>query len=202
MKIICVGRNYAAHARELNNDLPSRPMLFMKPATALLINGKPFYYPEFSNDIHYELEIVLKIGANGRHVEKQFAHRYYPDIALGIDFTARDVQEECKRKGHPWEIAKGFDQSAVVGDFVPRPNHYQEGIQFQLFKNAQLVQEGNTRDMIFSFDDLIVYSSQFFRLQMGDYFFTGTPEGVGPVQRGDILEGYLEGEKRLHCEIR
>jgi len=202
MKILCVGRNYREHARELNNPVPEQPMLFMKPATALLVNDKPFYYPEFSRDIHYELEIVLRIGANGRHVEPAFAHRYYPEIALGIDFTARDLQDQCKKQGHPWEIAKAFDHSAAVGSFMPRPAHYREGLEFALHRNGQPVQSGNTRDMLFSFDDLIVYSSRFFRLQMGDYFFTGTPAGVGPVHPGDLLEGFLEGKKRLHCEIR
>jgi acylpyruvate hydrolase len=202
MKILCVGRNYREHARELNNPVPERPMLFMKPATALLVNDKPFYYPEFSRDIHYELEIVLRIGANGRHVEPEFAHRYYPEIALGIDFTARDLQDQCKKQGHPWEIAKAFDHSAAVGPFIPRPEHYREGLEFVLYKNGQLVQSGSTQDMLFSFDELIVYGSRFFRLQMGDYFFTGTPAGVGPVQPGDLLEGFLEGQKRLHCEIR
>lgn len=202
MKILCVGRNYAEHARELNNPVPEKPMLFMKPATALLINDKPFYYPEFSRDIHYELEIVLRIASNGRHIEPRFASRYYTEMALGLDFTARDVQDECKKQGHPWEIAKAFDHSAAVGPFRPLPADRQAGIRFELRKNGEVVQQGDTRDMIFSFDDLVVYSSRYFRLQMGDYFFTGTPAGVGPVQVGDVLEGFLEGEKALHCEIR
>jgi acylpyruvate hydrolase len=202
MKILCVGRNYREHARELNNPVPDRPMLFMKPATALLVNDKPFYIPDFSQDVHYELEIVLRIAGNGRHIEPAFASRYYLEMALGIDFTARDLQEECKQKGHPWEIAKAFDHSAAVGSFVPRPSHYLDGLAFTLTKNGETVQQGNTRDMLFSFDDLIVYSSRFFRLQTGDFFFTGTPAGVGPVHRGDLLEGFLEGQKLLHCEIR
>lgn len=202
MKILCVGRNYAEHARELNNAVPDKPMLFMKPATALLVGGKPFYYPDFSKDIHYELEIVLRIAGNCRHVEPAFAHKYYSEIALGIDFTARDLQEECKRKGHPWEIAKAFDHSAAVGDFIPIPDNYKDGLRFELRKNGNPVQLGNTLDMIYSFEDLIVYSSRFFKLQSGDYFFTGTPAGVGPVQPGDLLEGFLEGQKLLHCEIR
>ncbi|MBP6184589.1 MAG: fumarylacetoacetate hydrolase family protein [Saprospiraceae bacterium] len=202
MKIICVGRNYAEHARELQHAVPDKPMLFMKPATALLINGKPFYYPDFSNDIHYELEVVLKISGNGRHIASQFAPKYYPEITLGIDFTARDLQEECKKKGHPWEIAKAFDHSAVLGDVIPRPENYREGIAFELRKNGEVVQSGNTSDMIFSFDDLIVYSSRFFRLQMSDLIYTGTPAGVGPVQIGDVLEGFMLGQKLLHCEIR
>ncbi|MCB0695252.1 MAG: fumarylacetoacetate hydrolase family protein [Lewinellaceae bacterium] len=202
MKILCVGRNYVEHAKELNNPVPQAPMLFMKPATALLNQGKPFYHPEFSQDIHYELEIVLRISGNGRHIEPEFAHKYYDQIALGIDFTARDLQSRLKEKGHPWEIAKAFDHSAVVSPFVDLPVDHQQGIHFELRKNGEVVQSGNTRDMIFSFDDLISYSSRFFKLQTGDYFFTGTPAGVGPVKVGDLLEGYLEGEKLLHCAIR
>lgn len=202
MKILCVGRNYREHARELNNPVPDRPMLFLKPSSALLVNDKPFFIPEFSKDVHYELELVLKIAGNGRHIEPAFASRYYAEIALGIDFTARDLQEECKKKGHPWEIAKAFDHSAAVGPFIPLPVHHREGLAFTLRKNGETVQEGNTRDMIFGFDELIVYSSRFFRLQTGDYFFTGTPAGVGPVRPGDLMEGFLEGQKLLHCEIR
>ncbi len=202
MKILCVGRNYIEHARELNNPVPKTPMLFMKPATALLNQGKPFFYPDFSTDIHYELEIVLRISANGKHIEKEFAPKYYDQVALGIDFTARDIQSQLKEKGHPWEIAKAFDHSAVVSPFVGLPVDHANGIPFELRKNGQVVQSGNTADMIFSFDDLIAYSSKFFKLQQGDYFFTGTPAGVGPVQVGDVLEGYLLGAKLLHCEVK
>lgn len=202
MKILCVGRNYIEHAKELNNPVPQSPMLFMKPATALLNQEKPFYYPAFSQDIHYELEVVLRICGNGRHIEREFAHKYYDRIALGIDFTARDIQSKLKEKGHPWEIAKAFDHSAVVSSFVELPEGDHSGISFELHKNGAVVQTGNTADMIFSFDELISYSSQFFKLQTGDYFFTGTPAGVGPVQVGDLLEGYLQGEKLLHCAIR
>ena len=202
MKIICVGRNYAEHARELQNAIPDAPILFMKPATALLINDKPFYYPDFSKDIHYELEVVLKINANGRHIDPAFAHKYYHEIGLGIDFTARDLQQRCKEKGHPWEIAKAFDHSAVLGNFISLPENYREGIQFSLLKNGEEVQNGNTKDMLFPFDDLIVYISRFFKLQMGDLIYTGTPAGVGPVAIGDVLEGYLEGQKLLYCPIR
>lgn len=202
MKILCVGRNYTEHAKELNNPVPQSPMLFIKPATALLNQGKPFFYPAFSKDIHYELEVVLRICKNGRHVDPAFAGTYFDQIALGIDFTARDLQGKLKEKGHPWEIAKAFDHSAVVSSFVDLPVHHQEGIRFELHKNGEVVQSGNTADMIFSFNDLISYSSQFFKLQTGDYFFTGTPAGVGPVQVGDVLEGFLEGEKLLHCAIK
>lgn len=202
MKILCVGRNYLEHARELKNDVPESPMLFLKPATALLNQGKPFYYPEFSSDIHYELEIVLRISGSGRHIEPEFAPRYYDSIALGIDFTARDLQSRLKAQGHPWEIAKAFDHSAAVSDFIPLPEDSSNGIHFELRKNGEVVQTGDSRDMIFSFNDLIVYSSRFFKLQTGDYFFTGTPAGVGPIRVGDVLEGYLNGEKSLHCEIK
>ena len=202
MKILCVGRNYVEHAKELNNPVPEAPMLFMKPATALLNQGKPFFYPDFSTDIHYELEIVLRICANGKHIDTEFAPKYYDQIALGIDFTARDIQSRLKEKGHPWEIAKAFDHSAVVSPFIPLPASHTEGLRFDLRKNGEVVQSGSTSDMIFSFDDLITYSSRFFKLQQGDYFFTGTPAGVGPIKVGDVLEGYLQGEKLLHCEVK
>lgn len=206
MKIICIGRNYAEHAKELNNPLPAKPVVFLKPPTALLVNGKPLYYPEFTSDLHYELEVVLKVAKNGRHVQPEFASGYYNEIALGIDFTARDLQQECKEKGQPWEIAKAFDGSAVLGPFVPLDAVDGGGIEFELRKNGQLVQRGNTRDMIFSFEDIIVYISRFFKLQMGDLIFTGTPAGVGPVQIGDKLDGYLytrtEVMHLLSCEVK
>jgi 2-keto-4-pentenoate hydratase/2-oxohepta-3-ene-1,7-dioic acid hydratase in catechol pathway len=207
MKIICIGRNYADHAKELNNAVPTKPMVFMKPPSALLVNNKPFYYPEFSKDIHYELEVVLKIARNGRHVQPEFAHKYYNKIGLGIDFTARDLQQKCKDNGHPWEIAKGFDGSAVLSEFVPLKDIEDSGaIQFRLSKNGEDVQTGNTKDLIFPFDHLITYVSQFFKLQQGDLIYTGTPAGVGPVQVGDKLEGYLstkKGEvKLLKCNVK
>ncbi len=206
MKIICIGRNYAEHAKELNNPVPERPVVFMKPSTALLVNDKPFYYPDFSSDIHHELEVVLRVCKNGRHVEPQFAARYYDQLALGIDFTARDLQQECKKKGHPWEIAKAFDHSAALSPFLPLRAVNPEGIEFRLLKNGKQVQHGNTRDLLFPFDRLIVHLSRFFTLQTGDLIFTGTPAGVGPIARGDVLEGFLstrDGERKmLHCEIR
>lgn len=202
MKIICIGRNYIDHAKELNNPVPAEPIIFMKPPSALLINRKPLYYPEFTNDLHYEVEIVLKVAKNGRHVQPEFAEGYYKEIALGIDFTARDLQQRCKDKGHPWEIAKGFDGSAALSKFVSIDQFDRSGIHFQLSKNQEVVQSGNTRDMIFSFDQLIIYISKFFKLQMGDLIYTGTPAGVGPVQIGDVLEGTIEGKPLLYCEIR
>jgi len=202
MKIICIGRNYRDHAKELNNPVPTTPLIFMKPPTALLLENKPFYYPDFSKDVHYELEVVLKICKNGRHVQPEFAAGYYQEVSLGIDFTARDLQKELKQKGHPWEIAKGFDHSAAVGTFVPLEGLDSTALKFQLHKNEALVQDGNTHDLIFDFEYLICYVSQFFKLQMGDLLFTGTPAGVGPVKIGDELEGTLEGQKLLQCEIK
>ena len=206
MKIICIGRNYAEHAKELNNPVPSRPVVFMKPPSALLINSRPFYYPNFTKDLHYELEVVLKIGKNGRHVQKEFAADYFQEIGLGIDFTARDLQSQLKQKGHPWEIAKAFDHSAVISPFVPIERVNRSAIEFQLKKNGEIAQHGNTKDLLFSFEDIIVYVSQFFKLQMGDLIYTGTPAGVGPVAIGDKLEGLLFTktgiEQLLSCEVK
>jgi len=202
MKIICIGRNYRDHAKELNNPVPKEPLVFMKPPSALLLENKPFYYPEFSNNVHYELEVVLKICKNGRHVQPDFASGYFEQIGLGIDFTARDLQAACKEKGHPWEIAKGFDHSAVVSDFHALKNYDRTAIKFEMKKNGETVQNGNTADLIFQFEELIQYVSKFFKLQMGDLIFTGTPAGVGPVVKGDHLEGYLEGTKILDCKIK
>ena len=202
MKIICVGRNYVAHAEELNNEVPGEPIIFMKPPSALLVNQKPFYYPEFSRDIHYELELVIKICKNGRHVQPQFASRYYNEITLGIDFTARDVQSVLKSKGHPWEIAKGFDGSAVLGTFIPMQGMEKKDIAFRLERNGEIVQKGNSGLMIFDFDYLITYVSRFFKLQMGDLIYTGTPAGVGPISIGDKLEGYLGDRSLLKCAVR
>ncbi|MEO1714455.1 MAG: fumarylacetoacetate hydrolase family protein, partial [Bacteroidota bacterium] len=164
MKIICIGRNYIDHAKELNNPVPAKPLVFMKPPSALLVNDKPFYYPDFTKDLHHEIEVVLKICKNGRHVQTEFAPSYYQEVALGIDFTARDVQAECKKKGHPWEIAKGFDGSAVLSRFVPIEKVNRKAIEFELKKNGEVVQKGNTKDLIFSFDYLITYVSQYFKL--------------------------------------
>lgn len=202
MKIICVGRNYVDHAKELNNAVPTSPMLFLKPQTALLQDNKPFYYPNFSKNIHYELEIVLRICKTGRHIEPQFAAKYYDQVSLGIDFTARDLQDELKSKGHPWELSKAFDQSAVLADFQPITDFNRQNIDFQLLKNGELVQDGHTRDMIFDFDTIVSYASKFFTLKQGDLIYTGTPAGVGSVAIGDMLEGILEGKNILQCEIK
>lgn len=206
MKIICIGRNYVDHAKELNNAVPTKPLVFMKPPSALLRENKPFYYPEFSKNIHYELELVLKIARNGKHIQPEFTHKYIEEVGLGIDFTARDLQDKCKDKGHPWEIAKGFDNSAALSTFVPIEQVDKDNIAFYLEKNGERVQHGFTKDLIFSFQDLIVYVSQFFTLNQGDLIYTGTPAGVGSVAIGDVLKGYLvtkEGTKQLlECEIK
>jgi len=190
MKIICIGRNYSEHAKELNNPLPESPVFFMKPDTSLLLNNKPFYYPEFSKDIHYEVELVIKISKNGKYITEKFASDYYNEIALGIDFTARDLQQNCKKKGLPWEIAKAFNNAAPLSDFIPMKDLKNKNeIDFSLKLNDQFVQNGNSRDMIFNFDYLITYLSQFITLKMGDIIYTGTPAGVGPVKIGDRLKG-------------
>lgn len=203
MKIICVGRNYADHAKELQNDVPAEPVIFMKPKGAILLPGKPLYYPEFTNDLQYECEMVVRIVKNGKHIAEKFAGKYYGDVTLGIDFTARDVQREQQKKGLPWEIAKGFDGSAAVGSFAPITESMNiNELPFQLKKNKQVVQEGNTKDMIFTIDRIVTYVSKFFTLNIGDLIFTGTPAGVGPVEPGDHLEGYLQGIKVLDAEVR
>ena len=206
MKIICVGRNYAAHAKELNNPVPRRPVIFMKPPSALLVNNKPLYYPDFTKNLQYEAEIVIKIVKNGRHIQPEFAHEYYNQIAFGIDFTARDLQSELKDKSHPWELAKGFDHSAALSKFIPIETVDRKSIQFELQKNGVTVQSGDTANVLFSFEDIIVFVSKFFTLQMGDYIYTGTPKGVGPVAIGDKLEGFIQtnsGRKKLlSCNIR
>ena len=203
MKIFCIGRNYADHAKELNNPVPAEPLIFMKPPTALLVANKPFYYPEFTQDLHYEGEIVLRVAKNGRSVQPEFAHRYYDAVAFGIDFTARDLQDQLKKKGHPWEIAKGFDRSAPLSRFIPLGElQNAQDIHFQLKKNGEVVQDGRTRDLLFPFDTLICHISRYFTLFKGDYIFTGTPAGVGPVQVGDVLEGWIEGREMLRCAVR
>jgi acylpyruvate hydrolase len=203
MKIICIGRNYVEHAKELNNPLPEKPVFFLKPDTALLIKNRPFFYPEFSKDIHYELELVFKICKNGKHIAEKFAPDYYREIGLGIDFTARDLQQHCKQKGLPWEVAKAFDQSAAVSEFMPLEDlENKDETRFQLRLNGETVQNGVSTDMIFSINKLIAYVSQFMTLRAGDLLFTGTPEGVGPVKPGDKLEGFLEEKKLISCEIK
>lgn len=197
MKIICIGRNYVNHAKELNNPVPAKPVFFMKPDSALVIRNRPFFYPEFSNDVHYELEIVLKINRLGRSIPEKFAHKYYNEVALGVDFTARDIQQEMKKKGLPWEIAKGFDYSAPVSEFRPLSEFTDGGfIDFHLDINGETVQKGSSSDMIFSFDKIIAYVSRFMTLKTGDLIYTGTPAGVGPVKIGDHLEAYF-GELQM-----
>ncbi|MCA0426862.1 MAG: fumarylacetoacetate hydrolase family protein [Bacteroidetes bacterium] len=200
MKIICVGRNYAEHAKELGNAIPEKPVLFLKPDTALLKSGEAFYHPDFSQDVHHEAELVLKIGKMGKRIQEKFALGYISEITLGIDFTARDIQAEQKKKGLPWEIAKAFDGSAPIGDFIPfAPD---TDYNFFLLKNGDTVQEGNPGMMLFNFAQLISYISGYFTLKTGDLIYTGTPAGVGPVKMGDVLEGFLNGKKVLHTEVK
>ncbi len=203
MKIICIGRNYSEHAKELNNDVPKEPVFFMKPETALLKENDPFYYPEFTSDLHHEIEIVLKICKTGKYIEEKFAHLYYDEIGIGIDFTARDLQQDCKKNGLPWEKAKAFDHSAPISKFISKSEFTNlANIDFSLLVNEKLKQKGNTCDLIFSFDNIIAYVSRFVTLKTGDLIFTGTPQGVGPVKRGDLLEGFIGNKKMLTTEIR
>ncbi len=203
MKIICVGRNYADHAKELKNDVPKEPVIFMKPKGAVLLPWKPLYYPEFTDDLQYECEMVVKICKNGKYIQEKFANKYYNEVTLGIDFTARDLQREQQNKGLPWEIAKAFDGSAAVGNFVPITVETNvHNIAFQLRKNGETVQDGHTRNMIFTVDKIIAYVSKFFTINIGDLIFTGTPAGVGPVAPGDKLEGVMQGNMVLEVEIK
>lgn len=202
MKIICIGRNYAEHAKELGNEIPENPVIFMKPDTSVLKKGSDFYIPEFSNDVHYELEVVLKISKGGKYIQEENAHKHYDEIALGIDFTARDLQSNLKGKGLPWELAKGFDGSAVVSDFYPKEKFDLKNLKFQLLKNKETVQDGNTNLMMFSPDQIIAFVSQYFTLRVGDLIFTGTPKGVGKVEENDELEMILEGQKILKLRIQ
>jgi 2-keto-4-pentenoate hydratase/2-oxohepta-3-ene-1,7-dioic acid hydratase in catechol pathway len=201
MKIVCIGRNYADHAKEMKAELPKEPVFFMKPDTALL-KDPDFYMPEFTNDLHHEIELVLKICKAGKHIEPQFAHKYYDEIGLGIDFTARDIQAKCKEKSLPWEKAKAFDNSAPIGKFISVKNLNLSDINFELKVNGESRQTGDVKDMIFSFDQLISYISKFVSLKVGDLIFTGTPEGVAAVKQGDKLEGFLNGEPFLLLNIK
>ena len=203
MKIVCIGRNYAEHAKELQNEVPTSPLIFMKPSTALLTDGKPFYHPEFSTNIHYELEIVLKISKNGKAIQQEYAASYYEEIGLGIDFTARDLQQKQKEKGLPWEIAKAFDHSAVVEKWKKLTEEEKENqYNFELKQNEKIVQQGNSEEMIFSLDELLAEISTYFYLNIGDIIFTGTPSGVGPISIGDKFEGFLENEKMFETSIK
>ena len=203
MKIICIGRNYAEHAKELNNAIPTEPVYFMKPDTALLKDGEPFYFPDFTKDLHHEIEIVLKINKVGKHIAEEFAHKYYDEIGLGIDFTARDLQTIAKEKGLPWEKAKAFDGSAPLGKFIPKSQLGNlSDIRFELKINGESRQIGNTNDLLFSFDKIIAYVSKFVTLKVGDLIYTGTPSGVGPVHIGDKLQGYIKDDLFLEFEVK
>lgn len=203
MKIICVGRNYAAHAKELGNDVPDEPVLFMKPKNALLQGHTPFYYPEFTNELHYECELVLRVCKNGKYIQERQASNYYNGITVGIDFTARDIQNELMSKGLPWEKSKAFDNSAAVGKFIDiTPGLNKKNINFSLLKSKELVQQGNSGDMIFSFDSIIANISNYFSLNIGDLIFTGTPAGVGECVVGDDLEAFIEKEMLLKIEVK
>lgn len=201
MKIICIGRNYTKHAKEMNAEVPEEPIFFLKPDTALLKENN-FYYPEFTKDLHYEVELVLKISKHGKHISEENAAGYYDKIGLGIDFTARDVQKVCKEKGLPWEKAKGFDNSAVLSNSFLEKSSLKEHIEFELKKNGTTVQLGNTRDLLFSFDQLISYLSKYITLKTGDLIYTGTPEGVGPVIIGDLLEGLIGKTSMFKLNIK
>ena len=203
MKIICVGRNYVEHAKELNNKAPKDPVLFLKPDTAILLKKQPFFIPEFSNNVHHEVEILVKINRIGKHIDRKFAHKYYDEIGLGIDFTARDLQSQLKEKGLPWEKAKAFDGSAVIGDFVSKTKYTNiNNINFSLKRNNKIVQRGNTSLMLWKIDTLIEYISKYFTLKIGDVIFTGTPSGVGKVFSDDVLNGFIEEEEIFSIKVK
>ncbi len=203
MKIICIGRNYTKHIEELQNERPDEPVVFMKPDSAILLKQHPFVIPEFSEDIHHELEVIVKINKVGKYIEPKFAHKYYDEISVGIDFTARDLQQKLKDKGLSWEKAKAFDGSAVIGDFVSKNDFKSlDNINFELTNNGVTVQKGNTSFMLWKIDELIAYVSQFFTLKIGDIIFTGTPEGVAVVRPDDVLEGFLEGNKLFRIQVK
>jgi acylpyruvate hydrolase len=203
MKVIAIGRNYAAHAKELNNPLPSSPVIFLKPDTAVLKDNKPFYLPDFSSDIHYELEVVLKVCKEGKHIAEKFASSYFDEVGLGIDFTARDIQNIHKEKGLPWELAKAFDNSAAISHFIPKDKIEDlNNLQFELKINGETRQNGNTKNILFSFEKIISFVSQYITLKKGDLIFTGTPEGVGQVHQGDKLEAWIGEEQFLNFDIK
>ena len=203
MKIICIGRNYTKHIEELQNERPDEPVVFMKPDSAVLLRQHPFVIPEFSEDIHHELEIIVKINKVGKYIDSKFAHKYYDEIGVGIDFTARDLQQKLKDKGLPWEKAKAFDGSAVIGDFMQKNSFNSlENLTFELTNNGITVQKGNTDFMLWKIDELIAHVSQYFTLKIGDIIFTGTPEGVAAVRPDDILEGFLEGNKLFRIQVK
>ena len=203
MKIICIGRNYADHISELNNERPDDPVIFMKPDTAILPKKTPFVIPEFSKDVHHEVEVLVKICKVGKYISPKFAHKYYDEIGLGIDFTARDLQSMLKEKGLPWEKSKAFDHSAIIGDFLPKNNYTSlENLNFELRKNSEIVQKGSTSMMLWNIDEIVSYVSQFFTLKKGDIIFTGTPKGVASVKENDVLEGFLEGKQMFKIQVK
>jgi 2-keto-4-pentenoate hydratase/2-oxohepta-3-ene-1,7-dioic acid hydratase in catechol pathway len=203
MKIICVGRNYTNHIEELKNERPTEPVVFMKPDSAVLLKQHPFVIPEFSEDVHHEIEVIVKISKVGKYIEPKFAHKYYDEISVGIDFTARDLQSKLKEKGLPWEKAKAFDGSAVIGDFLPKSDFVSlENLTFELINNSKTVQKGNTSLMLWKIDELVSHVSQFFTLKIGDIIFTGTPEGVAAVKPNDVLEGFLEDKKLFRIQVK
>ena len=203
MKIICIGRNYSEHAKEMGNETPTEPVVFLKPDTAINPKGHPFFIPDFSNNVQHEIELVVKINKVGKHIQKSFAHKYYNQIGIGIDFTARDLQLELKEKGLPWEKAKGFDGSAYISkDFINKEELDLKNLLFHLKKNDEVVQSGNSKNMIFSFDEIIAYISQFYTLKIGDLIFTGTPAGVSQLKNGDKLEGFIQGKKMFDLNVR
>jgi len=202
MKLICIGRNYTDHAKELKNEVPTEPVIFMKPDTALLPKRNPFFLPDFSDEIHHELELVVRINKIGKSIEEKFAHRYYDQVTVGIDFTARDIQAKCKEKGLPWEKAKAFDHSAPLGEWVDLGGRDIQNLNLELKKNGETVQQGNTNYMLFSVDRLIAEVSKYFTLKIGDLLFTGTPAGVSKVERNDRLEAYLDGERLLALNVK
>ncbi len=203
MRIFAIGRNYAEHIRELNNESLGEPVIFMKPDTALLKNDEAFYYPEFSKDIHFEVEILLKISQEGKYIQEKFAHKYYQEVGIGIDFTARDLQQKAKEKGLPWLLAKGFNGSAPVSEFVPKSQFTDlNNLNFSLEVDGTQRQNGNTSLMLFKFDFIISYLSTYFTLKKGDIIFTGTPKGVGAIQKGETLTAYIEDRKMLTCEVK
>jgi 2-keto-4-pentenoate hydratase/2-oxohepta-3-ene-1,7-dioic acid hydratase in catechol pathway len=203
MKIICIGRNYTEHIAELQNERPTEPVVFLKPDSAVLLKQHPFVIPEFSDDIHHEIEVIVRINKVGKYIDAKFAHKYYDEISVGIDFTARDLQQKLKDKGLPWEKAKAFDGSAVIGDFISiKVFNSLENINFELTNNGKTVQKGNTENMLWKIDELIAYVSQYFTLKIGDVIFTGTPAGVAKVNPNDVLEGFLEENKLFRIQVK
>ena len=203
MKIICIGRNYTNHIAELKNERPTEPVVFMKPDSAVLLKQHPFVLPEFSNDVHHEIELIVKINKVGKYIEPKFAYKYYDEISVGIDFTARDLQDQLKAKGLPWEKAKAFDGSAVIGEFIPKDQFASlEDVNFELLKNGEIAQKGNSSLMLWKIDELVAYVSQFLFFILGDIIFTGTPEGVAAVNPNDVLEGYLEGQQLFRIQVK